>query len=296
MAVTPMLLWLAPRLASHAERVVPVRFASGRRGRELAQSPGERRTDHVVVVGYGLNGRNLARVLARVGIPFVVVEMSPDAVRAERQRGRPILFGDATRREVLDHAGIATARILVIAISDPAATRAAVELARRLNPRLHILVRSRYVQEMESLVALGTDEVVPEEFETSIEIFSRVLSRYLVPRDEIERQVQAIRHEGYEMLRSISDEAVPAVELPRILPDLAIESYRVGQGARLDGRKLIDSRLREEHGVTVAAIQRAGGELTVSPAGREVLAAGDIVLLLGRRDALHEVRAAFAGA
>ena len=296
MALTPVLLAAAPHLAAHAERVVPARLAAGRRGRELARAHGERPNDHVIVVGYGLNGRNLARVLARVGIPFVVVEMSPEAVRAERQRGRPILFGDATRREVLEHAGVETARILVIAISDPAATRSAVELARRLNPRLHILVRSRYVQEMESLLALGTDEVVPEEFETSIEIFSRVLRRYLVPRDAIEHQVQAIRHEGYEMLRSISDAPVAVGTLPRVLPDLALESYRVGRGAALDGRTLAESGLREEHGVTVAAIQRPDGALTVSPAGHEALQPGDIVLLLGRPDALHAARAAFDGA
>jgi CPA2 family monovalent cation:H+ antiporter-2 len=214
-------------------------------------------------------------------------------VRAELKRGRPIVYGDATRREVLEHAGVETARMMVIAISDPRATRAAVAIARQLNPGLHILVRSRYVQEMEQLLALGTDEVVPEEFETSIEIFSRVLRRYLVPRDEIEQQVRAIRHEGYEMLRSISDAPMVPGALPRIVPDLALESYRVVAGSPLDGATLASSGLRESHAVTVAAIQRADGTLAVSPTGTERLAAGDIALLLGRTDALHGARASF---
>ena len=294
MALTPVLIWAGPRLATVAERLVPTRLALGRSGRELAGAHGERLSDHVIIVGYGLNGRNLARVLGRTGIPFMVLEMSPEAVRAERRRGRPIQYGDATRREVLVHAGIESARILVIAISDPAATRAAVALARHLNPRLHILVRSRYVQEMEQLLTLGTDEVVPEEFETSIEIFSRVLRRYLVPRDEIEKHVRSIRSEGYEMLRSMSDDPVAPGALPRIIPDLALEAYRVGEGSTLDGITLAKSRLRETHGVTAAAIQREDGSTVVTPAGAERLGAGDIVLLLGRPDALHGARTAFA--
>lgn len=293
MALTPVLMAFAPRLALAAERLVPPRLAAGRQSRELTLGRDHALEDHVIIVGYGLNGRNLARVLTRVGIPFVVLEMSPDAVRAERLRGRPIIYGDATRREVLEHAGIASARILVIAISDAAATRAAVELARRLNPGLHIMVRSRYVQEMEALTRLGTDEVIPEEFETSIEIFSRVLRRYLVPRDEIEAQVQGIRREGYEMLRSMPDDTVAPGGLPRILPDLALEAYRVAERAPLAEVRLVDSGLRERHGITVAAIQRADGTLTVSPSGSARLAAGDIALLLGRPAALREARREF---
>ena len=296
MALTPVLIAYAPRIAAFGVGLVPDRFASGRGGFDLGSAPHEARTDHVIIVGYGLNGRNLARVLGRTGIPFVVLEMSPEVVRAERRRGRPILYGDATRREVLEHAGIDTARVLVIAISDAAATRAAVALARRLNPRLHIMVRSRYVQEMETLVAIGTDEVVPEEFETSIEIFARVLRRYLVSRDEIERQVRAIRHEGYEMFRGLSEEAAAPGTLPRILPDLALEAYRVMPDATVAGMTLAESALRERHAVTVVAIQRADGSLEVSPSGRALLQAGDIALLLGRPGDLQSTEADFGAA
>jgi K+/H+ antiporter YhaU regulatory subunit KhtT len=114
-----------------------------------------------------------------------------------------------------------------------------------------------------------------------------------VPRDEIEQQVQSIRHEGYEMLRSISDDPVVPHTLPRIIPDLALESYRVGDGSPLDGAALATSGLRDSYGVTVAAIQRADGTLAVSPAGAERLVTGDVVLLLGRRDALRQARSAF---
>lgn len=201
LALTPLLAALAPRLASALDAALP---ASVTRGRAPAAAPEGHRApeDHVVIVGFGVNGRNLARVLRRVSVPFVVVEMNPDAVRHERRRGEPVLYGDATRQEVLEVAGVRRARVLVIAISDAAATRASVALARRLNRELHIVVRSRYVQEVEPLTALGTDEVVPEEFETSIEIFSRVLRRYRVPDDTIDQFGRDIRQGDYEVLRA----------------------------------------------------------------------------------------------
>ena len=286
MTVTPFLMNLAPVAAAFAERRVPNRIAAGRQRAALAGDPHPPLTDHVIIIGYGLNGRNLARVLSRVGIAFTVVEMNPENVRAERRRGRPIIYGDASRQEVLEHAGIQTARIVVIAISDAAATRSAVALTRRLNPRVHIVVRTRYVQEMEPLFALGTDEVVPEEFETSVEIFSRVLTRYLVPRDEIDRQIRSIRQDAYETFRTMSEEHATATGLQRFLSDLSLEVYRVQPGSPVVGKALESSGIRDESGATVAAIQPADAEVVVNPMGTAVLREGDIVLLLGRPDQL----------
>ncbi|HEY7679522.1 MAG TPA: cation:proton antiporter, partial [Terriglobia bacterium] len=159
MAATPLLWWTARRLVE--------RFPSEWRGwtrqvgREIAGRPTEVWKDHVVIAGYGVNGRNLARVLRQTEIPYVVIEMNPEKVRAERQKGRPIFYGDVANREILERAGAARARVLVLAISDPVVSRHATDVARRINPSLHIIVRTRYVREMESLFALGANEVIP---------------------------------------------------------------------------------------------------------------------------------------
>jgi len=250
---------------------------------------GQRHTrldDHVIIVGYGLNGRNLARVLGRSSIPFAVIEMNPDAVRSERKRGRSIIYGDATRPEILEHAGILRARVLVIAISDAAATRSAVALARRLNGRAHIIVRSRYLYEMEPLVALGTNEVISEEYETSIEIFSRVLHRYLVPRDKIETMIGDVRSDGYQAFRSVADTHGSAEALGQFVTGLAVEVYRAETGSELEGKTLGESRIREKGGATVVAIQREAGEVIANPAVTDVIRPGDSVVLLGRPEQL----------
>ncbi|MGE0354968.1 MAG: cation:proton antiporter, partial [Gemmatimonadales bacterium] len=196
MLVTPFLISLAPRVAY------------ARQGREAmladrGEAPPPERTDHVLVVGYGLNGRNLSRVLRNVGIPHVVLELNADLAREAAGRGESVIYGDATRREVLLSAGITGARALVLAISDPIASRHTVWLARRLNPRVHIIVRTRYMRELEDLLALGADEVIPEEFETSIQIFGSVLQKYEVKPEDIDREVEAVRREGYQVLRNI---------------------------------------------------------------------------------------------
>lgn len=295
MMLTPLVDHVAPRVAARLERWLPGEYVRGRAVTRVVRGELPPLNDHVIIVGYGVNGRNLARMLSRVGISFIVMEMNPDAVRAERRRGRPIMYGDATRPEILRLAGIERARVLVLAISDAAATRSAVYLARRMNPQVHIVVRSRYVQEIASLVTLGTDEVIPEEFETSIEISSRVLRRYLVPRDVIERLIREVRSDSYEMLRTMSETHAPAGALERFLSDLSLEVYRVEANSSVAGRALSESGIRHRN-VSVVAIQRKDGSTKSTPTGADVLEVGDSVLLLGPPESLTSAEPLFRSA
>jgi CPA2 family monovalent cation:H+ antiporter-2 len=193
----------------------------------------------------------------------------------------PAIFGDASRPEILEHAGIASARVVVIAISDAGATRATVATIRQLNAHVHIIARTRYTLEMDPLFSLGTDEVVTEEYETSIEIFSRVLRRYFVPRDEIDRSVKDIRRGGYEAFRSMSREPTSAVGIERFLSNISLEVYRAEEGSAVAGTTLLASNVRGRSGVTIVAIQRRDGAMVVNPQGSDTVAAGDAALLLG---------------
>ena len=193
MAATPLLIAMAPRIAFRTGTPAP-RDRGDEETKEVLKG-------HVIVVGYGLNGRNLSRVLTNAGIPHVVLELNADRAAEAKAKGEPVLYGDATRSEMLNRAGIEPARVIVLAISDPTATRHTVVLARKLNPKIEIIVRTRYVTELEDLLQLGADAVVPEEFETSIQIANRVLEEYEVPRAEIDRLIEEVRVEGYQVLR-----------------------------------------------------------------------------------------------
>jgi CPA2 family monovalent cation:H+ antiporter-2 len=198
MLMTPFLIELSPRVARRAEALLRLRHW----GRpEQPALPLVRLTGHTIIGGYGVNGRNLAKVLRETEIPFVIVEMDGDVVRHEQKKGVPIYFGDITHPQTLRRLDIHQARALVLAISDPLATRQAIRVARQMNPGIHIISRTRYLREIDDLRASGADQVVPEEFETSIEIFCLVLQDYRVPASIIAEKAERIRREGYALLR-----------------------------------------------------------------------------------------------
>jgi CPA2 family monovalent cation:H+ antiporter-2 len=199
--LTPFLIQAAPALARRAEAIQRLRHWLPERAAEAGGMPLLRLRDHTIIAGYGVNGRNLAKVLRETEVPFVVVEMDGEAVRQEQQKGIAIYFGDVTHPQVLRRLGVHDARALVLAISDPIATRRAVKVARQLNPDIHIIARTRYLREIDDLRETGADQVVPEEFETSIEIFSLVLQYYRLPSRVIAEKAERIRKEGYALLR-----------------------------------------------------------------------------------------------
>jgi len=245
-----------------------------------------------VIVGFGLNGRNLSHAAALLTIPRIVIELNPETVRKEQNQGEPIFYGDAAQEPVLEHAFIKRARVMVIVISDPAATRRIIDTARRLNPKLHIIARTRFVGEMEPLYELGADEVIPEDYEASIEVLVRVMAKYLVPKGDMERLVDEFRAEHYRMLRKFSFAPLSLSDLTVQLPNAEIVSLRVLEGSEAGGKSLAELDLRGKYGVTVLAIRRVA-VLSPNSSGKERLLIGDICVLLGTPDRLREVAEVF---
>ncbi len=244
-------------------------------------------TGHVIVVGYGLNGQNLARVLKEVSIPYRVLEMDPDLVRSAKADGEPISFGDGTRPEILQQVGIETARVLVVAISDPAATARLVSQARRLRTDLYIIVRTRYVAEIDRLYRLGANQVIPEEFETSVEIFAHVLQEYHVPRNVISLQVDLIRKAHYGTLRGIRLQGKQLDALSQFLVGTTSDIFSIVEASPAVGKSLEEINLPLRSGVSVIAVVRDGK--SYPNVGNDFkLAVGDMLVLLGGHKALDD--------
>ncbi len=280
MMANPFLVTLGPKITDLVAKITK------KIGQKIpdTQSLPEDLADHLIIVGFGLNGRNLAQTATAAKVPFVIIEMNPKTVHQERAKNMPIFFGDSTEDIVLDHANIKKARTMVIAISDSEAARRTTELARRMNPSLHIITRTRYSSEIPRLLKLGASEVIPEEFETSIEIFIRVLRQYLIPKDKIEQLVQEIRSSGYEMLRSLSD-VFPENNIK--LPNLDITNISVDKAAFITYKSLSTIGLRKKYSITVLAIQRKEGYI-LNPDGETVILPDDIVFIMGTSDKIRE--------
>jgi CPA2 family monovalent cation:H+ antiporter-2 len=249
-------------------------------------------SDHVIIVGYGVNGKNLARVLDGVGVAYVILEQNVQTVEQAREELQPIFFGDATRPEVLERVHVERARVLVFAISSPADEIRGVVVARSRNPTLHIVVRTRYVGAMDELRRSGANEVVPEEFETSLAIFSRVLRYYDIPSNAIAREIEAARVELYGMAMGAAGADGHLERLAQLGLHHGVEVVEVEAGSRAIGGHPVTLNLRRETGATVIAAVRNGTALyTPDPDFR--FRPGDTVLLVGDDEALAKARALF---
>ncbi len=283
MVLTPFMLRASPNISLwiSSKRLIE-RFERMKKRAEREIFP-QRREGHVIIIGFGLNGRNLAEVLKETSIPYVILDLNNDIVIQMRKRGEPIFYGDGTSPEILHKLGLALARMLVIVISDPASTRRIVQIARKENPVIYIIVRTRYTTEVEGLLRMGANEVIPEEFETSIEIFARVLHHYQVPRNLLFEQVERIRTGGYKVLRKTE---LPPKSLPEkceIVSDIETETFFANENSFAVGRSIKEMKIRSTTGATVIAVKR-DERIIPSPEPDYIFQKGDIIYLIGKRE------------
>ena len=288
MVLTPLLIGVAPRMAGTVLKRSDVQNAEAAADDGMEQHEensgiirdGRQLRDHLIIIGFGIGGKIMAHGAKRCGIPYIISEMNPDTVERYRST-EPIRHGDASFPLVLEHLGAATARALAILTSDPAGSRAIIANARAMNPSLHIIVRTRFLGNLDSYKEVGANEVIPEEFETSLEVFARVLNHYLVPRQTIDQYVSAIRRENYGMQRQLG----MGGSIMESLPDLQLVAYAVEEDSPLAGKTIGQAALRKEHGVTAAGVRR-GDAINNNPDAQTTLLAGDIVYLLSTQEAL----------
>ncbi len=290
MIITPFLMQGAPKIARRAEAIQRLHHWLPGRPSLRTDTPQLKSRDHVIIVGYGLNGHNLAHVLRDFGIPYIVLDIRGEVVQQAIGTGVLVQYGDATNPTVLHQAQMQYAKVLVIATSDPFAMRRIVQLARHLNPSIHIVVRTRYLKEFKELRELGVDEIVPEEFETSIEISRLVLQSFQVPQHVILERVEQIRREGYAFLRHgefhepdmhrRSESHTDAEE------DVGVETCRIDDDSPALGQPFSALAIQPRTGASVIALARAGNT-EPNPPDKTVLEAEDVVILLGTREKIR---------
>lgn len=291
LAMSVITMMLTPFVISAAPRVAAL-LTSGR-GKESA--PDEKKPadsglkDHLIIVGFGISGKHLAQVAKESCIPYTILEMNPETVSRYKNK-EPISHGDASQPIILEHLGVYTARVLAIIISDPAAVRAITLEARRMNPDLYIVARTRFITEVAPLRRLGANVVIAEEFETSIEVFNQVLTQYLVPRQDIDAFSARLRQQNYRMIRRMSSAADSLESVVSRLPEMGVQTMRLEAASPLCGLSLAQSNLRREYAVTVVAVARGEQDVLASPSADFVMEAGDLLYLFGKTDRLFAVK------
>src|SRR5580658_7858880 len=245
--------------------------------------------EHVILCGFGRVGQNVARVLEGQGFEYIALDLDPARIRAARQAGDPVMYGDSADEEMLAKAGIATASTLVISFSDPATSLGILRSARRLRAELPVLVRTQDDAQLKELQDAGATDVVPETFEASLMLVSHVLMLLHVPVSRVLRTVNEIRNNRYAVLRNIvrRGDARPLDETHEHREE--IKSVVVPPGAWAVGRTLGDVRSRGVE-VVFTGVRRQG-ILGRDPAGDTVLRDGDIVVIYGQPEELERAEA-----
>ena len=260
---------------------------------EPEDEPKRELSKHIIIIGYGLNGLNVAHVLTETGIPHIVIEEDADRALVARQNGSLAIVADAASPEGLEAAGIQRAIAVVIAISDPDGTRRIVRLCRHENPDVHIIVRTRYVSQVEPLKKLGADEVIPEEFETSVEIVSRLMNLLAVPGNVIASQIRILRDEAYQLLRDPAMRSAEGRRLSATLEAGTSLTFFVLPGTPATGKTLAELGVATDR-VVVPAMIRRGAPYSPAPTD-EPLQSGDTLFLVGSHEDLMKVMSRLEG-
>jgi K+:H+ antiporter len=250
-------------------------------------------SDHVVVIGYGRVGHHIVDVLTELSVPRLVIES--DAARVEEldARGVPTLFGDAGNSEVLAHAGLGRARLLVVTIPEEATTGVIVAAAREQAPDLPIIVRAATDAGMKRLASLGAQQVIHPELEGGLQIVRRTLLELDFPLNKVQEYADAVRGDYYDLNVNTEQERQLLHDLLSASENIGITWLRLETNNPLVGRSLAEANLRATSGASVVAIMR-DGELITNPEATAVLRANDLVGLLGNEEQLNAVQKVLA--
>lgn len=251
--------------------------------------------NHVIICGMGLNGKNLVRVLKNTGIKYVIVDLNYRNIKEAKAKGdNNVIWGDASNTEILKSAGIDFARVIVIAISDRFLTKRCVYVAKSIKPDLHVIVRTKYVADIDELIKLGADNIIPEEYETSIQIFSRVLRMFHVPNSIILAQGNIIRNKSYGVFREVRFTEEAFEQINQILAQGTIETCYIASGNAIVGQSIKDLNLRARTGATILNIIRDNKTIT-HPSSEFIFREADQLVVFGSHSALDAALAVLGG-
>lgn len=287
MFLTPLLVRVAPHVTAGERLLAPLERLLGAKAVDEADgddNPGKPR-NQVVIVGYGVAGRLASRALAACGVPFIVLELNAESVRVARAQGLPVYYGDATSKEALGHAHLAEARLLILLMNDPQAAQRVVDTAKRVAPRVPILMRTHYLSEREMLVKIGARDVVAEEVEGAIEVVSRMFRWLEMPRNVIETQIKELRAETQTTERTLTAPRAKLGEL-RGLDEMKIESVLVREGSPAVGQSPVSLQLRSSTGALVVGVRR-GEQLLEKPDPNVAFLVDDIIYFVGTTDEIR---------
>jgi CPA2 family monovalent cation:H+ antiporter-2 len=237
-------------------------------------------SNHLVLIGKDSRVLNLSVMAKHINLPYISIVFDPAIVRKRQEKGETVIYGDAVNEPILRKAHVRSAAVVVVSIGDLITSMAVVEKIRAMNRTAYILVRTKQVGDIEELYRLGADQVIPEEFETAIDLFERIMGKYMVPRAEIDTIIAKIRDHHYGIFRDRDDRLQHSSVIEEI-PNVEIVAFKVEENHPISKKTLSQLRFRQTFGATLVAIKRQN-DIIDQTGPDTVVETGDVLYLIGR--------------
>jgi len=240
---------------------------------------------HVIIAGSGRVGHNVAVVLQRLELAFVIIELDHYRVEEAKSAGLPVIYGDASQALVMEAANVEEARLVLITTPDMIVTQTIVKHVKHLNPTVHIVARANGVEQIRALQQQGVYEVVQPEFEASLEITRQALLHLQIPVTEINRFTDAIRHELYAPLYQLHESYQTVMQLQSFARLLEFSWFQLPETSPLVGKTIQELRIRNQTGVVVVGVVQQN-QLYPNPELDHQFQTGDFVAVMASGEQL----------
>lgn len=290
MSLSPLLVYISSPLANLLLKLpLPTFLVEGLFPLKETEIPELK--NHLVIIGKDSRALSLSVMSKYMGIPYASIIFDPAIVREKQKKGENVIYGDSVNEPILKKAYVDNADIIVVSVGNLITSMAIIDKIRIINKHAYLIMRTKQVEDIEELYKLGADQVIPEEFETAIEMFERVLGRMLIPRREINQAVAKIRNDHYGIFRDKSDSKKDS--LLSELPNIEISAFKVDKDSRLVNKSVLETDLRKTYDITLVAIKR-GDKILEHPGRNTVFKDGDIAYILGNPEKIANAIELFA--
>jgi CPA2 family monovalent cation:H+ antiporter-2 len=290
MSISPFLIMLGKRIADLLLKLpIPKVMIEGLFPLKQIEIP--KLENHLVLIGKDSRAQNLSKMAKFSNLPYVSIIFDPEIARQRQEKGETVVYGDAFNLPILEKAHVAQAHIVVISIGKLEVLKVIIRKVRHLNNHATIVVRTPHIEDIEALYKIGATQVIPEEFETAIDLFERVMANFLLPRKEIDLAIDRIRSDHYGIF--MEENGLARFNISKDIPDVEIIAMEVMANARIVGKTLVESQLRQQFGITLVALKR-DQKVIDHPKPSLVFCEGDVAYVLGSPEQISSVSVLFS--